>query len=63
MAISAASVVGHTTASTPRPHILYTIEIKTTNGKASTVSKRYSDVCRITYIMRLIPSLTHRSSL
>ncbi|KAM5542384.1 hypothetical protein V8D89_003843 [Ganoderma adspersum] len=43
MAISAASVVGHTTASSPRPHILYTIEVKTTDGKTSTALKRYSE--------------------
>ncbi len=44
MAISAASVVGHTTTSFPRPHILYTIEVKTTDGKTSTALKRYSEV-------------------
>ncbi|EJF62190.1 glycoside hydrolase family 18 protein [Dichomitus squalens LYAD-421 SS1] len=43
MTISAASVVGHTTASSPRPHILYTVEVKTTDGKTSTISKRYSE--------------------
>ncbi|KAI0751174.1 glycoside hydrolase family 18 protein [Daedaleopsis nitida] len=43
MTISAASVVGHTTASVPRPHILYTIQVKTTDGTTSTVSKRYSE--------------------
>ncbi|CDO77188.1 Glycoside Hydrolase Family 18 protein [Trametes cinnabarina] len=41
--ISAASVVGHTTASAPRPHILYNIEVNTTDGKTTIVSKRYSD--------------------
>ncbi|KAI0694388.1 glycoside hydrolase family 18 protein [Cerioporus squamosus] len=43
MAIASAAVVSHTTASSPRPHILYNIEVKTTDGKTSTVSKRYSD--------------------
>ncbi|KAI0371468.1 glycoside hydrolase family 18 protein [Pilatotrama ljubarskyi] len=42
-AISAASVVSHTTASVPRPHILYNIEVKTADGKNYTISKRYSD--------------------
>ncbi|KAI0355450.1 glycoside hydrolase family 18 protein [Trametes cingulata] len=42
-AITSASVVGHTTASVPRPHILYNIEVKTADGKTYTVSKRYSD--------------------
>ena len=44
MAISAASVVGHTTASVPRPHILYLVQVKTTDGETTTVSKRYSEV-------------------
>lgn len=43
--VVAASVASHTTASAPRPHILYNIEVKTTDGKTSTISKRYSDVC------------------
>ncbi|TFK94886.1 glycoside hydrolase family 18 protein [Polyporus arcularius HHB13444] len=43
MAIASATVVGHTTASSPRPHILYNIELKTTDGKTFTISKRYSD--------------------
>lgn len=43
--IVAASVASHTTASAPRPHILYNVQVKTADGKASTVSKRYSDVC------------------
>ncbi|KAI0774706.1 glycoside hydrolase family 18 protein [Trametes elegans] len=42
-AVTAASVVSHTTASAPRPHILYNIEVKTADGKTSIVSKRYSD--------------------
>ncbi|KAI0658625.1 glycoside hydrolase family 18 protein [Cubamyces menziesii] len=42
-AITAASVVGHTTASAPSPHILYNVEVKTTDGKTSIIAKRYSD--------------------
>ncbi|KAJ7198588.1 glycoside hydrolase family 18 protein [Mycena pura] len=34
--------VGHTTASTPRPHILYTFEVDT-DGKIDIVKKRYSE--------------------
>ncbi|KAI0677694.1 glycoside hydrolase family 18 protein [Trametes maxima] len=41
--VTAASVVSHTTASVPRPHILYNIEVKVADGSTSTVSKRYSD--------------------
>lgn len=59
MVIASATVVGHTTASFPRPHILYNIELKTTDGKTFTISKRYSDVCRIT--TRLSESLADRS--
>ncbi|KAL1940051.1 hypothetical protein VTO73DRAFT_9386 [Trametes versicolor] len=41
--IVAASVASHTTASAPRPHILYNVQVKTADGKTSTVPKRYSD--------------------
>ncbi|OSC97972.1 glycoside hydrolase family 18 protein [Trametes coccinea BRFM310] len=41
--ITAASVVSHTTASAPRPHILYNVEVKTSDGKTAIISKRYSD--------------------
>ena len=57
MAISAASVVGHTTASSPRPHILYTIEVKTTDGKTSNALKRYSEV-RVLFSLLIHASLT-----
>ncbi|KAI0758172.1 glycoside hydrolase family 18 protein [Fomes fomentarius] len=43
MAISAASVVGHITASVPRPHILYTLHLEATDGSTLTLSKRYSE--------------------
>ncbi|KAF7351121.1 Glycoside hydrolase family 18 protein [Mycena sanguinolenta] len=35
--------VGHTTASTPRPHILYRFEVDN-DGEVSVVKKRYSEV-------------------
>ncbi|KAI0638625.1 glycoside hydrolase family 18 protein [Trametes polyzona] len=41
--VVAASVVSHTTASSPRPHILYNIEVKTADGKTNVIAKRYSD--------------------
>ncbi|KAI8989856.1 glycoside hydrolase family 18 protein [Trametes punicea] len=41
--VTAATVVGHTTASAPRPHILYNIEVKTADGKTTAIAKRYSE--------------------
>ncbi|KAH9939318.1 glycoside hydrolase family 18 protein [Epithele typhae] len=43
MPVSYATVVGHSTSSFPRPHILYTVQVTTADGRVSTVSKRYSD--------------------
>jgi chitinase len=38
------AISAHTTASSPRPHILYTIEVNRRDGKITTVHRRYSDV-------------------
>lgn len=41
----------HTTASSPRPHILYTVQV-TLNGRHSTVDKRYSEVFEFVIFQR-----------
>ena len=51
MVFASATVVGHTTASSPRPHILYTVQVKTTDGKTSSISKRYSDVSTLQLVV------------
>jgi len=36
---------GHTTASAPRSHVLYTIQTTFANGETQRVSRRYSEAC------------------
>ncbi|KAH9947184.1 glycoside hydrolase family 18 protein [Amylocystis lapponica] len=42
MAISSASIVKHTTASSPRPHVLYVVEVAS-DGQKTEVGRRYSE--------------------
>jgi chitinase len=39
-----AVITKHTTASFPRPHVLYVVDVTPSDGKTYTVTKRYSDV-------------------
>lgn len=41
--ITSVSITGHTTASSPRPHILYTVTVNK-SGQKSVVQRRYSEV-------------------
>lgn len=40
------TIISHTTASVPRPHILYSIQVNI-DGKRRVVDKRYSEVRRV----------------
>lgn len=57
MAIMTATITTHTTASKPRPHVVYFVDITNADGSQSQIAKRYSDVC---YLLPLInaPGLT-----
>jgi hypothetical protein len=56
-----ASIVGHTTSSVPRPHVVYIIRLVYTDGSTGVVAKRYSQVsnfsapalCQITSVFVL----------
>lgn len=43
LSVKNASITGHTTASSPRPHVLYLIEVTSSNYKKHTLVKRYSE--------------------
>ena len=43
MAVTEASISRHTTASSPRPHIQYIIEVKHSDGTKIEVGRRYSE--------------------
>lgn len=45
--VTSVSIDGHTTASSPRPHILYNLRVGLLDGKQQEVSRRYSDVSDI----------------
>ncbi|KAJ3536913.1 hypothetical protein NMY22_g5822 [Coprinellus aureogranulatus] len=45
------TIPGHTTASTPRPHILYTVHVNK-NGKGSEVKRRYSEFVQLHDILK-----------
>ena len=38
------AITDHTTASNPRPHVVYRVEVTCAHGSKTTVNKRYSDV-------------------
>lgn len=40
------TIISHTTASVPRPHILYSVQVNI-GGKRRVVDKRYSEVGRV----------------
>jgi chitinase len=39
-----AAIVSHTTASFPRPHVVYVVEVTKDDGESYRITKRYSDV-------------------
>lgn len=43
MASTRATVSSHTTASLPRPHVLYFLDVTRTDGSTTRIAKRYSD--------------------
>ncbi|GBE80217.1 glycoside hydrolase family 18 protein [Sparassis crispa] len=43
MTVISASIVKHTTASSPRPHVLYCVKVTTDDGQKFEVAKRYSE--------------------
>lgn len=45
--VTSVSIEGHTTASSPRPHILYNLRVRLLNGQQQKISRRYSDVSDI----------------
>ena len=44
MSFVSVTINNHTTASSPRPHVIYFVEALSTDGKLTRVGKRYSDV-------------------
>ncbi|KAJ2919639.1 hypothetical protein MD484_g832, partial [Candolleomyces efflorescens] len=50
-----ASVVGHTTSSVPRPHVVYIVRLVYTDGSTGVVAKRYSQ------FLSLYASLRHQT--
>ncbi|KAI0336889.1 glycoside hydrolase [Trametopsis cervina] len=52
MSFSSASIKDHTTASDPRPHVLYWIDSVGWDGKISRVAKRYSDFVQLHNTLR-----------
>lgn len=44
MAPLTAQIDNHTTASTPRPHVLYSVQVTRPDGQSFSLQKRYSDV-------------------
>lgn len=49
--ISTAVIDSHTTASFPRPHVLYTIVVKTSTGGSQRVQRRYSEFVALHYAL------------
>ncbi|EMD40292.1 glycoside hydrolase family 18 protein [Gelatoporia subvermispora B] len=43
MAVTKATILNHTTASTPRPHVQYVVQVKTSEDQNLEISKRYSE--------------------
>ncbi|OCH94474.1 glycoside hydrolase [Obba rivulosa] len=43
MVITKASIVRHTTGSSPRPHVQYVLQVTTSDGQTTEISKRYSE--------------------
>ncbi|KAI0940229.1 hypothetical protein AcV5_001393 [Taiwanofungus camphoratus] len=43
MTVQNASIIKHTTASSPRPHVLYIIEVISADGQKAEVARRYSE--------------------
>ncbi|KIJ51369.1 glycoside hydrolase family 18 protein [Sphaerobolus stellatus SS14] len=41
--VKSVSITGHTTTSSPRPHILYSVEVLSKDGHKYTLSRRYSE--------------------
>lgn len=44
MSFAKAAIAEHTTASLPRPHVLYFVDVVKADGSTSRIAKRYSDV-------------------
>ena len=63
MASTKVSIIEHTTASNPRPHILYFLDVEKADGETLRVAKRYSDVSLVKHVAdNLKSSLGARSS-
>lgn len=52
--ISGVAIDKHTTASDPRPHILYVIQVNLTDGTSREVLRRYSDARFSSYCLRYL---------
>lgn len=46
-----ATITAHTTASKPRPHVVYFVDITNADGSQSQIAKRYSDVCYLSFLL------------
>ena len=44
MSFMSISIIDHTTASLPRPHVLYYVDVQKADGTTTKIAKRYSDV-------------------
>ena len=47
------TITGHTTASNPRPHVLYAVKVDV-EGKSLTLQKRYSEVLYLSFPQALV---------